>query len=106
MIIRSGQNIYPAEIEAYLLTHPGIREAAVVGVPSVVSGEEVWAFVIPKPETQLTPREVLEFCRKELEAFRIPNQVRIVDDFPRTEIGKPQKFLIRENILAELEKEK
>jgi fatty-acyl-CoA synthase len=106
MIIRSGQNIYPAEIEAYLLTHPGIREAAVVGVPSVVSGEEVWAFVIPKPEIQLTPREVLEFCRKELEAFRIPNQVRIVDDFPRTEIGKPQKFLLRENILAELEKEK
>ncbi len=106
MIIRSGQNIFPAEIEAYLVTHPAIREAAVVGVPSAVSGEEVWAYIIPKPGVDLAPRQVLDFCRKELEAFKIPNQVRIVEDFPRTELGKPQKYKIREAILAELGKEK
>ncbi len=106
MIIRSGQNIYPAEIEAYLVTHPGIREAAVIGVPSDVSGEEVWAFVIPEPGVELTARQVLDYCRKELEAFRIPNQVRIVDDFPRTEIGKPQKYLLKAGIMAELGKDK
>jgi len=106
LIIRSGQNIYPAEIEAYLVTHPDIQEAAVVGVPSPVSGEEVWAFVIPKRNSQLTSRQVMDYCRKELEAFRIPNQVRIVEDFPRTEIGKPQKYLLKAGIMAELEKEK
>ncbi len=106
LIIRSGQNIYPAEIEAYLVTHPDIQEATVVGVPSPLSGEEVWAFVIPKRGTQLTSKQVLEYCRKELEAFRIPNQVRIVDDFPRTEIGKPQKYVLKAGIMAELEKDR
>jgi fatty-acyl-CoA synthase len=106
MIIRSGQNIYPAEIEAYLATHPDIQEAAVVGIPSLVSGEEVWAFVIPKSGTQLTSRQVLDYCRKELEAFRIPNQVRIVQEFPRTEIGKTQKYVLKAGIMAELEEEK
>jgi acyl-CoA synthetase (AMP-forming)/AMP-acid ligase II len=106
MIIRSGQNIYPAEIEAYLVTHPDIQEAAVIGMPSTLSGEEVWAFIIPRPGADLSPRQVLDYCRKELEAFRIPNQVRIVKDFPRTEIGKPQKYLLKAGILAELGKDK
>ncbi|HSB66601.1 MAG TPA: class I adenylate-forming enzyme family protein [Anaerolineales bacterium] len=105
LIIRSGQNIYPAEIEAYLVTHPDIQEAAVVGVPSPVSGEEVWAFVIPKPGRELSVRQVLEYCRKELEAYRIPNQVRIVEDFPRTDIGKPQKYLLKAGIIGGLEKD-
>jgi fatty-acyl-CoA synthase len=106
LIIRSGQNIYPAEIEAYLITHPAIQEAAVVGIPSPVSGEEVWVFIIAKPGVELTARQVLDFCRKELEPYKIPNQVRFVDDFPRTEIGKPQKYLLRENIMVELGKDK
>jgi acyl-CoA synthetase (AMP-forming)/AMP-acid ligase II len=106
LIIRSGQNIYPAEIEAYLATHPAIQEAAVIGIPSPVSGEEVWAFIIAKPGIELTAKQVLDFCRKELEAYKIPNQVRFMDDFPRTEIGKPQKFRLREDIMVELGKEK
>jgi len=106
MIIRSGQNIYPAEIEAYLVTHPDIQEAAVVGVPSEVGGEQAWAFIITKPGAELNARQVLDYCRKELEAYKIPNQVRFVPDFPRTEIGKPQKFRLQSNILSELRKDK
>jgi acyl-CoA synthetase (AMP-forming)/AMP-acid ligase II len=106
MIIRGGQNIYPAEIEAYLTTHPGIQEAAVVGVPSGVGGEQVWAFIILKPGNELSARDVLDYCRKELEPFKIPSQVRFVTDFPRTEIGKPQKYRIQSDILTELRKEK
>jgi fatty-acyl-CoA synthase len=106
MIIRGGQNIYPAEIEAYLVTHPDIQEAAVVGVPSEVGGEQAWAFIIQKPGAELTAVQVLDFCRKELEPYKIPNQVRFVADFPRTEIGKPQKFRLQSNILSELRKEK
>jgi len=106
MIIRSGQNIYPAEIEAYLITHPDIQEVAVLGAPSAVSGEEVWAFIILKPGAEMNARQVLDYCRAELEPYKIPNQVRFVTDFPRTEIGKPQKYRLQSDILSELGKDK
>jgi len=106
MIIRSGQNIYPVEIEVYLTTHPAIQEAAVVGVPSPISGEEAWAFIILKPGAELSAQQVLDFCRAELEPFKIPSQVRFVADFPRTEIGKPQKYLLQSEIIHELGKDK
>ena len=106
MIIRSGQNIFPIEIENYLITHPDIQEVAVVGVPSELSGEEVWAFIILKQGTELTARQVLDYCRRDLEIFKIPNQVRFVTDFPRTELGKVQKYRLQSQIMAELGKEK
>lgn len=106
MIIRSGQNIYPVEIEAYLTSHPSIQEAAVVGAPSTVSGEEAWAFIILKPGAEMTAQQVLDYCRAELEPFKIPSQVRFVTDFPRTEIGKPQKYRLQLDILHELGKDK
>ena len=101
MIIRGGQNIFPAEIEGFLITHPKIREAAVVGLPSLVGGEEAWAFILLKDGEQMVPREVLDFCRAHLEPYKIPNKVRFVTDFPRSETGKPQKFKLREDILNE-----
>ena len=106
MIIRGGQNIYPMEIETYLTSHPDIQEAAVVGVPSALSGEEAWAFIILKPGAEMSPQQVLDYCRAELEAYKIPNQVRFVEDFPRTETGKPQKYRLQSDILTELGKDK
>jgi len=102
MIIRGGQNIYPVEIEAYLTRHPKIREATVVGVPSAVGGEEMWAFILLKDGEQMSATEVLDFCRAELESYKIPNKVRFVTDFPRSETGKPQKYKLREEILSEM----
>jgi len=101
VIIRAGQNIYPAEIEAFLAGHPKIREAAVVGVPSGVAGESVWAFVIPQQDASLTPQEVLDYCRAHLEAYKIPACVRVVADFPRSEGGKPQKYKLQAMALQE-----
>ena len=101
VIIRGGQNVYPAEIEAFLCTHPGIREAAVVGMPSAVEGETVWAFVILQEGVPMTPREVAALCRSELETFQIPARVKIVTDFPRSETGKPQKHRLRDQALKE-----
>jgi fatty-acyl-CoA synthase len=98
VIIRGGQNIYPAEIETYLAAHPRIREAAVVGVPDAVSGEAAWAFVLLEPGVEMTAREVVDYCREALEPFKIPAQVRFVDDLPRTETGKPRKFRLREMV--------
>jgi acyl-CoA synthetase (AMP-forming)/AMP-acid ligase II len=104
MIIRGGQNIYPVEIEEYLTRHPKIHEAAVVGVPSGVGGEEVWAFIILKEDVEMSAKEVLDSCRIELESYKIPNKVRFVTDFPRSETGKPQKYKIRADILREMVK--
>jgi fatty-acyl-CoA synthase len=99
IIIRGGQNIYPEEIEAYLCTHSKIREAAVVGVPAAVGGENAWAFVLLEDGAEMGEQEVLEFCREELEPYKIPGQVCVVSDFPRSETGKPQKFKLREEAI-------
>ncbi|MBC8446308.1 MAG: acyl--CoA ligase [Chloroflexi bacterium] len=99
MIIRGGQNIYPAEIESYLLGHQAIREAAVVGVHAAIGGEEVWAFLILEDGATMTAQEMLEYCRVGLEAYKIPHQVRFVRDFPRSALDKPQKFKLREMAL-------
>jgi len=107
MIIRGGQNVYPAEIEQFLMAHPKIKEAAVVGVPQAIGEERVWAFIIPEtPDksaetTPLTVKEVLDYCRAELEAYKLPDQIRFVEDFPRSASGKPQKFKLRELALQE-----
>jgi fatty-acyl-CoA synthase len=102
VIIRGGQNIYPAEIESYLASHPKIGEAAVVGVPSAVGGESVWAFVRLKHNVQMTVREVLDFCRGTLETYKIPSQVRFVPELPKAEMGKYQKYKLRAAAMAEL----
>jgi fatty-acyl-CoA synthase len=96
LIIRGGQSIYPAEIENYLTAHPKIREAAVVGMPSAVEGESVWAFILLEEGVEMTAREVLDHCRLKLEPYKIPSQVRFMAEFPRSATGKPQKFKLRE----------
>jgi fatty-acyl-CoA synthase len=102
MIIRGGQNIYPAEIEGYLTAHPRIREAAVVGVPAAVGGESVWAFVILEEGAEMTPHQVKSYCRKALQRYEVPSVVRFVQDFPRAQTGKPQKFKLRANAVEEM----
>jgi acyl-CoA synthetase (AMP-forming)/AMP-acid ligase II len=99
IIIRGGQNIYPAEIESLLASHPKVQEVAVLGVPAPVGGEQVWAYVIPESGDGLTPGEVLAFCREELEPYKIPSRVELVDDFPRSENGKPQKYILRDRAM-------
>ncbi len=104
VIVRGGQNIYPVEIEHYLMAHPKIREAVVVGVPAGVAGESVWAFVWLEEGVEMSPQEVKQHCRDALEAYKVPAQVRFVADFPRGEMGKPQKYRLREMALKELER--
>lgn len=106
MIIRGGQNIYPAEIENYLVAHDKIKEAAVVGVPAPIGGERAWAFVILEEGAEMTAREVLNYCRLGMDAYKVPDRVRFVADFPRAASGKPQKFKLREMALREGQAEK
>jgi acyl-CoA synthetase (AMP-forming)/AMP-acid ligase II len=102
VIIRGGQNIYPAEIEHYLDTHPKIEETAVVGVPSPVGGESVWAFIRLKKNAQMTIREALDYCRGTLETYKIPSQVQFVSELPQGELGKSQKFKLRAEAMRTL----
>lgn len=103
MIIRGGQNIYPAEIESHLSGKPGIANIAIVGVPDPIVGERVWAFVVPTEGATLTPGDILKFCRGELAPYKVPEQVRVVADLPMTSTGKVQKFVLRARALQELE---
>jgi len=102
MIIRGGQNIFPVEIEHYLLEHPLIEGAAVVGVPNPLGGESVWAYVVSRDDAQLTARDVLDYCRGNIAPYKVPDQVRFVDEFPLTPTGKVQKFKLRQLALEEL----
>jgi fatty-acyl-CoA synthase len=102
MIIRGGQNVFPAEIERHLLTKPGIDSVAVVGVPDPLAGERVWAYVVAQPGTNLSPQDVLNYCRGELAAYKVPDQARIVASLPTTSTGKVQKFALRDLALREL----
>jgi fatty-acyl-CoA synthase len=101
MIIRGGENIYPREIEEFLYTHPDIADVQVVGVPDERYGEQVCAWVIPRPGSALSTEGVRDFCQGQIAHFKIPRYVRIVDAFPMTVTGKVQKFKMRELEIAE-----
>jgi fatty-acyl-CoA synthase len=101
MIIRGGENIYPREIEEFLYTHPDVADVQVIGVPDERYGEQVCAWVIPKPGSTLSAEGVRDFCQGKIAHFKIPRYVRIVDAFPMTVTGKIQKFKMRELEIAE-----
>ncbi|MCP3167494.1 AMP-binding protein [Myxococcus qinghaiensis] len=102
LIIRGGENISPREVEEFLHTHPGVSEAQVIGVPSVKYGEEVMAWVKPKPGVTLTPEELTKHCTGRIASFKVPRHWKLVDAFPMTVTGKVQKFRMREVSVAEL----
>jgi fatty-acyl-CoA synthase len=96
MIISGGENIYSAEVEAVLVSHPGIREAAVIGVPDPKWGEAVKAFVVLEPDQAMTAEEVVQFCGEHLARFKRPKLVAFIDALPRSGAGKVLKTMLRE----------
>lgn len=101
LILRGGQNVYPAEVETCLQRHPAIRQAGVVGVPSAVAGEAVWAYVELVPGQSVSAGEVLGLCRERLAPFKVPEQVRFLARLPVTATGKVEKYRLRELARAE-----
>ena len=87
MILVSGFNVYPNEVEAVAAQHPDIVEAAAVGVPDEKAGEVVKLYVISR-NPALTEKEVIAFCRKNLPGYKAPRYVEFRDDLPRTNVGK------------------
>jgi long-chain acyl-CoA synthetase len=98
LIIRGGQNIYSAEVEAALYLHPAVAEAAVVGKPDPIYGEVVVAFVRLKPDTSATAEDLDRFMAEQIAAYKRPVAYYFVDDFPRTASGKVRKVELRERV--------
>ncbi|MEE8333599.1 MAG: class I adenylate-forming enzyme family protein [Alphaproteobacteria bacterium] len=88
LIIRGGVNIAPLEIDNALLTHPGVAEAAAIGVPDEIYGEEVVCYVVPRPDTSLNEQELLDHCTARLPAFKSPKHAYILEDLPKSDRGK------------------
>jgi acyl-CoA synthetase (AMP-forming)/AMP-acid ligase II len=95
MIIRGGENIAPAEVEAVIYSHPAVDEAAVVGVPDVEWGQRVAAFVVARPGVDLGADELAEFCRQRLASFKKPEIIRFLDALPKNHMGKVLKKDLR-----------
>ena len=91
MIIRGGENIYPKEIEAVLYGHPAVLEAAVVGGPTTVLGEEPVAFVALRASCDVTADELVEHCGCSLARFKVPRQIELLDSLPKNALGKIAK---------------
>jgi len=88
IIIKGGENICPREIEEVIMIHPGVSEAAVVGVKDVVYGEEIKAFVVAKPGMQVTPQELNAHCCARLKRFKTPKDFTFIDVLPKNLVGK------------------
>jgi fatty-acyl-CoA synthase len=102
MVIRGGENVYPREVEEFLYRHPKIQDVQVIGVPDRRYGEELCAWVRLRPGESADPEEIRAFCQGRIAHYKIPRYVKFVDAFPMTVTGKVQKFLMREQMLAEL----
>lgn len=101
MIIRGGENIYPREIEDFLLGHPVVSEVYVFGLPDARLGETVCAWARLKPGASATEEDLRDYCRGRIAYFKIPQYIRFTTGFPMTVSGKPRKFLMREREIAE-----
>ncbi len=102
VIIRGGENIYPKEIEDYIYHFDKVMDVQVFGIPDEKFGEVVCAWVVPKPETDVTPEQVREFCEGQIAHYKVPRYIRIREELPMTVSGKAQKFKMREAMLKEL----
>jgi fatty-acyl-CoA synthase len=102
MLIRGGENVYPAEVEEFLLGHPDIAQAQVFGLPDERLGEEVAAWIVLKPGRTGDAEAIRAWSRGKIAGYKIPRHIRFVDGFPLTATGKPQKFRMREAMMAEM----
>jgi fatty-acyl-CoA synthase len=105
MVIRGGENIYPAEIETYLRRHPKVAQVAVFGVSDERLGEELGVWVQLEADCTAEAEEFREFVREGMAHYKVPRYVWLVDDFPMTITGKIQKFRMREIVEADLAKQ-
>lgn len=104
LIIASGYNISPVEIDNILYEHPKILEACAVGVPDAYRGETVKAFIVVKEGEHLTEQEVIDYCKQHLAAYKVPKLIEFMDELPKSVIGKVLRRTLREMELERVKK--
>jgi fatty-acyl-CoA synthase len=102
LVIRGGENLYPREIEEFLMSHPDVAAVQVVGVPDPRYGEELMAWIVPRGGATPDAETIASFCRGKIDHHKIPRYVQCVDEFPMTVTGKVQKFKLREHAIDNL----
>ncbi|MDA8195993.1 MAG: AMP-binding protein [Actinomycetota bacterium] len=102
MIIRGGENVYPREVEEFLYGHPAIKDVSVIGIPDEKFGEEIMAWVILKEGFSVTTDEIKDFCRGKIAHYKVPKEVKFVNEFPMTVTGKVQKYVMKQASIEEL----
>jgi len=95
MIISGGENIYPAELEAVIMSHPSVAEVAVVGAADEKWGEIPVAHVVKKPGSAVEPEDILRLCKEKLASFKCVREVRFVEALPKNPVGKIQKNILK-----------
>lgn len=104
IIKRGGTNVYPAEVEAFLRTHPNIVDISVFGVPDERMGEEICAYIRLKPNMKLTLEEIKSFCDGKISQFKVPRIIKIVESFPINANNKILKSVMQAEMKKELSK--
>ncbi len=97
MVIVGGYNVFPREIDEVLFAHPGIAEAAAIGVPDDYKGEVIQAYVVLAPEASLSEEEIIGYCQEKLAKFKVPTAVHIEDSLPKTPAAKIDKIALRKS---------
>ena len=102
MVIRGGENIFPREVEEFLIRHPKIADVQIIGVPDKFFGEELLAVVVPQKGEQISEEELREFCKGQISHQKIPRYFQFVEAYPLTASGKVQKFILRDQAIKAL----
>jgi fatty-acyl-CoA synthase len=102
MVIRGGENVYPREIEEFLMTHPDVQDVQVVGVPDPKYGEELMAWIVTRGGVEMDRDTVVEYCKGKIAHYKVPRYVECVSEFPLTVTGKVMKFKLRERAMEQL----
>ncbi|MGW8322572.1 MAG: class I adenylate-forming enzyme family protein, partial [Thermodesulfobacteriota bacterium] len=100
MIVRGGYNVYSVEVESVLYEHPAVGQCAVVGKPHSELGEDVLAFVAPKPGEEVTAEELQEFTRDKLADYKRPRDIRFIESMPINPTGKVDKRFLKAEYLG------
>jgi long-chain acyl-CoA synthetase len=103
MIIASGYNVYPDEVDGVLMAHPAVLEAATIGIPDERRGETVKSFIVLTKGRTATADELIEYCRKELAAYKVPRQIEFREELPKSTMLKVLRRELRGQELAKLE---
>lgn len=97
MILSGGYNVYPREIDEVLFAHPKVREAVAVGIPDAYRGETIKAYVVLKDGETATPEEIIDYCRANLAAYKVPAAVEFRATLPKTMVGKTLRHVLRDD---------